>query len=250
MKKKPAVPHEKHWLKRGIKTYTLNILPLVYFELLYYIVGILVIYPANKWAINSVLALTHLNFVDGANLSRVFTNPMVLVAAMIILLINAFYIVFEFTSLLLCFHESRIGHRVQTLSLIKEGFIRALDVFLPKNALMTIFVVLIMPYIGFGISSSISEQLTVPSFIMDYIWDNPALSLAFYALVAGLFLLVVRLIFSFHYFTLEDDSFFTSAKKSHQLLRGHFFKTLGYCILCQAFLVGIAFFIGLIMEGL
>ncbi|SDZ89317.1 glycerophosphoryl diester phosphodiesterase [Eubacterium aggregans] len=230
------------FLRGELRRYALNFWPLLLFEMLYYTVGSFGLKPLNGLILNKALLYANLNYLQGSNLTTVASNPLVIAAALLLLFLNAFFILLEFTTVILCLYESHNGRRVQLFPLIATGIRRAAQIFEPKNWIAILFLLLILPFVDFGLSSNYFHGITIPGFIMSYIYEAPVLTLAFVALTLLLFLLALRILYAFHFFTLKGDSFIKSALKSHRFIHKHLIQTLWRCIAIRIILILIVFF--------
>ena len=149
----------------------------------------------------------------------------------ILLLLLAFYCLFEIAVLVLCFHESRNRRKVQMIPLVAAGFRQAVRIFNPRNYLVILFFVLIMPVLHIGISSDLITELSVPGFILEYIKGSPALYAAYIGLGVILLLVMALTLFAFNVFAVEGKNFIPACRKSIRLLKGCFFRTAGSFLL-------------------
>lgn len=203
-----------------------NFWPLAIFELIYCFCGSAVIFPVAGFILKHALSATGLFYITGFNMTQLAHHPMLWVAAFILLLFLAFYVLIEFTTLTICFNESMHKRKVQTLPLMRAGFKQALRIIKPKNLMMILYLILIIPFVNLLVTSTFIKDISVPSFIMNYILDSLPLSVVFLTLITLLTILVIRLLFVFHLFALEGKSFITACRNSLKLLKGRFFRSL------------------------
>ena len=155
----------------------------------------------------------------------VLSNPVCLLIIFGITLIFGFFALFELTTLIVLFNESHFKRHVSLVPLCQKGLERAVRIVKLRNFPLLIFVLIIIPFTEFSLSSSFISHLSLPGFLMSYIFASPTRSLIYYLVSLGLLILVVEWIFSLHYFTLEDHDFTASTRKSRALLKGHFWHT-------------------------
>ncbi len=74
-----------------------------------------------------------------------------------------------------------------------------------------------IPFLNLGLASSFISTIKIPEFINEFILQNPFLFSLFNILVISLSILLLRWIYSIHYFVLEDVSFNESKKRSISL---------------------------------
>ncbi|WP_195269825.1 glycerophosphodiester phosphodiesterase [Eubacterium sp. 1001713B170207_170306_E7] len=229
----------KRFSRETLGLFRFNFWPLIIFEILYSFCGSTIIFPATGFILKHSLSAAGLFYITGSNISELLRHPVLWIVGLLLLLILAFYTLIEFTTLAVCFHESLAGHKVQIIPLIRSGFKRALAIFKPKNFLMILFLILIIPFMNMMVTSNFIGELTIPGFISDYIADSALLSVIFLLLVAFLAILVIRWLFVFNVFILKDQSFKSARRQSAKLIKGRFFQTLWRFLLWNLFIVAI-----------
>jgi glycerophosphoryl diester phosphodiesterase len=236
----------KRFSRETFGLFRFNFWPLVIFEILYSFCGSTIIFPATGFVLKHSLSAAGLFYITGSNISELLNHPMLWIVGFVLLLILAFYTLIEFTTLAVCFHESLAGRKVQIIPLMRSGFKRALAIFKPKNFLMILFLILIIPFMNMMVTSNFIRELTIPGFISDYIADSALLSVIFLALVVSLAILVIRWLFVFNIFVLKDSSFKDARRQSAKRIKGRFFHTLWRFFLWNLFLVAISLLVALV----
>ncbi|MBC3888622.1 hypothetical protein GH810_09905 [Acetobacterium paludosum] len=214
-----------HHGKVKFKLVQFNFLTLLIFEALYTLVGTEIIYPGSFFLFDQVMHQLGFAFISDANISQVLTNPLCLLTILVLLLILGFYGLFELTTLIVLFNESHFKRNVGLIPLCQKSFERALHIVKPRNFPLIIFVLIIIPFTKFSLASSFVSEVSIPDYLMAHIFASPMLTLAYYAVIIVLFLMVLFGIFSLHYFTLADNDFLAAIKKSRSLINGHFWHT-------------------------
>ena len=214
-----------HHGKIKFKLVQFNFLTLLVFEALYTLVATQIIYPGSFFLLDLVLKQWGFGFLSVTNIFAVLSNPVCLLIILGITLIFGFFALFELTTLIVLFNESHFKRHVSLAPLCQKGLERAVRIVKLRNFPLLIFVLIIIPFTEFSLSSSFIAHLSLPGFLMSYIFASPTRSLIYYLVSLGLLILVVQWIFSLHYFTLEDHDFTASTRKSRALLKGHFWHT-------------------------
>ena len=80
---------------------------------------------------------------------------------------------------------------------------------------------LLVPLTNLTVTSSALTGVRLPEFIMDFIWENGALTAVFVIVMAALYLHAFFLAFGIHFFTLCDESWMQARISSRSLLRGN-----------------------------
>lgn len=238
---------KNNWLLTELQRYRLNLMPLLIFECLYYFVGSLIILPVTKFLFNALLSVLNLNFVDQSNFFQVLKNPIVVAASIVILLFFAYYILVEYVAIITCYNESRNGRRVYIWPLIQFATKRSLQIALPRNWLMILYVIIVIPFTNFGLASNFVQDLSVPDFIMDYINANPYYLAGFWVLVVFLILKVIQFFFVFHFFTLDKPDYPEASAASKKMIRHRYWRTIGIYIVVALVLALIFVVLGLLL---
>lgn len=236
------------FIRESLALLRFNFWTLAMFELVYKLGGTLVVLPLLNFGLRRLLAFEGFPVISGDSVAAALKNPLVLLSVFILLLLLAFYCLFEIAVLVLCFHESRNHRKVQLIPLAAAGFRQAVRIFNPRNYLAVLFFVLIMPVLHIGISSDLIAEFSVPDFILEYIKGNPALYAAYIGLGVILLLVMALTLFAFNVFAVEGKNFVPACRKSVHLLKGYFFKTVGSFLLWTLLLLlvfaGIVLFLG------
>lgn len=228
-----------HHGREKFKLVQFNFLTLLIFETVYTLVGTLIIYPGSFFLLNQVMEFSGFSFLSDANIAQVLTTPLCLLTILALVLLLGFFGLFELTTLIVLFNESHFQRHVRLLPLCQKGLERGIRIIKPRNFLLIIFVLIIIPFTEFSLATSFVSEVSIPDYLMAHILANPLLTLGYLVVMIGLFLMVVFGIFSLHYFTLEDHDFFASIKKSMALLTGHFWHTVFWVAFWNAAILGL-----------
>ncbi|MDD4507793.1 MAG: glycerophosphodiester phosphodiesterase family protein [Eubacteriaceae bacterium] len=221
-----------------IRPLLLNVRPLFFFELIYYFLGFLVIQPCGIWLFNQCLVLTKVNYLEGSNLRTILSHPIVIVAGIILLVFFAFYILLEYTTIICCLNESRNGHRIRLIPLMRAGISRAARFWHPRNGMMIVFVLILLPFFSTDHASNFIASLSIPGFILTYIQENPLLLAGFIGLCLFVSFYIFQNLYLIQYFTLSQKTFKQSSRASKALLKGDFFKTIIVCLTIDVIIYG------------
>lgn len=228
---KPGKTGRGAFIRESLALLRFNFWTLAIFELVYKLGGALLVLPLLNWGLRRLLTFEGFPVISGDSVAAALKNPLVLLSVLILLLVLAFYCLFEITVLVLCFHESRNRRKAHLIPLIAAGFRQAVQIFNPKNYLAVPFFVIIMPVLHIGISSDMLTELSVPGFILEYIKSSPALYGAYVGIGIILLLIMALTLFAFNIFAVEEKNFIPACRKSIRLLKGHFFRTVGSFLL-------------------
>lgn len=217
-------------IKEMLMLVQFNFTQLLFFEVVYTLIGTIIIYPGGFFLFNKIITLLGFPYLSGANFSQAIRNPFFLITFICFALLIAFFGLLEFTTLILLFKESHFRRKVQLIPLLKAGFKRAVKIVKVKNLPFVIFILIIIPLTEFSLSSNFISEISIPEFIITYIAENPLYLILFISFSLFIFTLSVVWVFSFHYYTLENNRFFQATSKSKYLIKGHFWETLFFII--------------------
>lgn len=137
--------------------------------------------------------------------------------------------------------------------------LKTLKLFLrPSGILVMVYIALVLPLVGIGLSVSITNNFKIPNFITDVIFKNTTYSILYFSLLAILSILTLVFIFFFHYLIIDGQSIGSSLKKSYNLVKRNkktfikefFFKTAFLFALVIAITFGILFVLFNNVQGL
>ena len=90
------------------------------------------------------------------------------------------------------------GQKISIIELLKESLLSIKNLFTPDGILIIIYIALIMPFVGLGVSISLTSSLYIPSFIKSVIDANPLYTGLYFLLFAVFFLIGLVNIFTLH----------------------------------------------------
>ncbi|WP_334293658.1 glycerophosphoryl diester phosphodiesterase membrane domain-containing protein, partial [Clostridioides difficile] len=90
----------------------------------------------------------HIVYLNMDNFIKVLTNPISIVLIILSVIILAFYAFFELTSVIICFNKSIKYEKIGLFELFKISFKKSIKLLYPKNILLFIFVILIIPLVN------------------------------------------------------------------------------------------------------
>lgn len=227
-------------LKDTLTSLRFNWLTVTLFLVIYNFTGEYIILPFGLFILRKALLFSGMSFITWSNYYEALLNPLFMGAALFILLLFAFYSLYELITIILCVNEGHFKRKVRLIPLMAEGFVRCIRVFLPRNYYALVYMFLMVPLIHLGISSDFFQGLAIPGFIMESIVGNKWLHMLYWAGITWIVVYVLRTIFLFCFYALTNSNFHESAVKSQGLVRTHFWRTLRMYCYWLAVLFGIA----------
>ncbi len=209
------------------------------FEIIYKLITAIIVFPALQAMLQFALQLSGVSFLSNQTLPIILQSPSTLLVLLILFVILTFYVLIEMTAIVLYFHNGVQGKRTGIFRLFLSAAKKSFSIVRPKNALLFVFIFLILPMTGVTLSSGLLQSLEIPEFILDYIKSTPALHVLYSALCFLFFILAFRWIFSIHEITLQPCRFQEARKRSKALIHGKWLKTLIWLFLWILLVVGL-----------
>ncbi|MGJ0701017.1 glycerophosphoryl diester phosphodiesterase membrane domain-containing protein, partial [Clostridium perfringens] len=223
-----------------------NLSTLFVFELFHKGLALLLIWPIIQLFINLSIKRSGYVYLVTENLIKILTNPSSIILMLISIIILGFYMFFEITAVIICIDEARKGNKIKVSKLIVAAFKRSLVILNPKNILLFIFVLLIIPLTNLNLTSGLVGSIKVPEYILDYIYSNTILNIIYTIILLLLYILVSRWIFSIYEITLNTKSFNRAVKESLKFTKGKLIKIILYSISLFTIMYLVGFLINII----
>lgn len=208
-------------VKTAIELLSFNLTTLLQFEILYKVMSVIVFGPFFWWLFSLTMKVTGFTYITPDNLVSFVSNPLFIIMVLINITIIAFYTVSDIYAVIFIMDESYLKKKAGLFQTIEFAFKGALEIFIPQNVLMVPFVLLLIPFVSDGASSSFISRIDIPEFIMDVISATSWMNIGRMMIMALLAVLLATWIYSLHYLTLEDSSFIKAAKRSAALSKGN-----------------------------
>jgi len=164
-----------------------------------------------------------------------------------------FLVAMDINSLVILCGRILKGEKPNVLGCIKEGFVSLKRFISLRGFIVVLYLSLLAPILGFGVSISLTQNLYIPKFITSVIYSTPMFLIPVIIVVLALLLLGVINIFIMHGTLLDDMKLKDSGRNSKQLIKKNwkdFLKSMiVYVVLYTLFAavfvaaLGIVFFI-------
>ena len=207
-----------------------NLGTLILFELFHKGIALILVLPIIKYILESAMHNSGIIYLSTDNVFKILTNPISIVLLILLLLTLGFYVFFEFTATIICFDKSIRYEKIGIFKLIRLGLYKSVKILYPRNYLLMIFILLIIPLTNLTLTSGFIGELKLPEYILDYIKSNNILNLLYMILMIILYMLVIRWIFSIHEITLNISSFKEAKNESNRITKGKTIKIFLYSI--------------------
>ncbi|MFR1934422.1 MAG: glycerophosphoryl diester phosphodiesterase membrane domain-containing protein, partial [Clostridioides difficile] len=230
-----------------------NFSTLILFELFHKGLALFFIWPSIRYIFDILIKSLHIVYLNMDNFIKVLTNPMSIVLIILSVIILAFYAFFEFTSVIICFNKSIKYEKIGLFELFKISFENSIKLLYPKNILLFIFVILIIPLVNTVLISGFIGKIQIPEYILDYIKSDIILNIIYMIFLLIIYISVIRWIFSIHEITLNTENFKRARKESVNLIKGKIIRTIIYSLILSLVVAIIGYAIyhsGIIFIGI
>lgn len=230
-----------------LKLLTWDFSTLLLFELIYKLTASLVAFPLLQELMKYSIKKAGFSFLANHNFYLIFKNPVAVLLLIVLVLLFAFYIYIEMTAIIIYCEKAMKGERTGVFSLFAEAIRRALHILNPRNLILLLFVLVIIPISGVNLTSGPLSVIRIPNFFLDFINQIWMLRLIWFLILLFVGLLVFRWVFSIHEVTLKGSSFRQACRISRAMLKKRYLKTffiiIGWTV-AVAFVVMLLFFVG------
>ncbi len=241
---------KKNYLKNIISILRCNILTLLKFEIIYKLLISLIFIPFGLLGFNVVMKITGNTLLTMTNLKSFLLNPLTILFIIILIIFFTLINIFEISTLIIIFNESYHNKKIIMKDAIKISYKKCKQLFNIKNIMVCFFLMFLIPFFHFAISSNIISSIKLPEFIMDYINSN-ILYITIYSIIyILLFIIFFKWLYSIHYMILEDKDFKEARKNSGNLIKNSFIKDFLKILLAQLFFTIIYLLLLLIGVGI
>ncbi|MPQ45275.1 glycerophosphoryl diester phosphodiesterase membrane domain-containing protein, partial [Clostridium tarantellae] len=233
--------------------FTYNLSTLIIFELFHKGIAVLAIVPFINLLINLAIKKEGLAYLFSQNLIKLITNPISIILILTAVILLVFYIFFEITAVVICIEEGRKDNKINFFKLILLSFKKALLVLNPKNILLFIMILIIIPLTNLNFTSGLLMKLKIPEYVLHYINSNKLLNIIYISVFLLIYILMNRWIFSIYQVILETTSFNLAIRKSLKATKKKLIKIILYSIILfvTTYLVGITvYYIGIVFIAL
>ena len=195
------------------------------FEIVYRLFGFIVWLPLQRYLLSLLPALVGETYLGQDNFALVFRYPAAIILLVSVLMMTGLFIFYEIITLFIYCEKGWKRERVKIIVLLKETAGKAAGLFVPKR--LPVF--LLLPAVMFSAFSFISGYMggiSVPEFILEYIFQDKLLLPLFIGGTIFLHFVLFRYLFCLPEFLLEGGSFGKAWRQSLALLKKNRFSPL------------------------
>lgn len=208
------------------KTLRGNARAIVCFELLYKAASLAIFAPLLYGLFQLSMRAAGMSYLSAINFKSYLTAPTTAIILLVILVLAAFYTVFDMIAVLYGFDCAHRGVSVDVYALLRGGLRQTRMVCRRSHLLPLLYALLVLPIISVGMRSGSGSLLPLPAFLDWYVSKKAGLQTAYYALQVPLAALAFFGLFSLYCACLEHTGFRESIRRSVRLVLTHPVKIL------------------------
>lgn len=220
-------------IKKVFEILKCNLWSLVGFELLFKLLSFLIFTPLFLKCFTFILKITRYNYLTLENIFSFLINPLTIFSSLILILLMTFYTMFDITTIIIILNYSYQHQKISIIDAIRLSFKKCTKIISLKNIPLAFLVLFLIPFLNIGISSSFISTIRIPNFLLAYIINSRILLIFCIFIALMLLFLLLKWLYSLHYFVLEDLNFKEARKKSISLSHKNHIKDLLTLVLVQ-----------------
>ena len=214
--------------------------PLVLFELIYKVFAAAIMVPVFLTLFTLILKTSGTPYLTYETARTFFAHPLTDALLVLLLLAMTMYSMIDIGAVIFILDQSAQNKKVHTLQALTFSLKNALRVWHPKNIMIAVVILFLVPLLNIGMASGFISTLSLPEFMVDYIRNDWRFLIPVAAGFLLIFYFLCRWLYAFHYFTLEKLNFRPSRGKSRSLGMGNRLKDLLTLLVVQAAYAGIS----------
>lgn len=177
------------------------------------------------------------------NFSKIFKSPPSLIALIIFVLIELFFLLFALIGYYRIYSYSIKGEKVKVRTIIKESIVSYIKLYTPKRIAILPVIVLTMIFSFVTMYPSTTQSLQIPDFILDWINQNRISMVGYKLFQTIMTILWMMSLFIITSMFIYDKSFKESVSENFKLIKNNKLKYI-------LFILGISAFIPLMKTAL
>lgn len=214
--------------RRGIPT-------LILFEILYKVVSILIVKPLLTLVLQLMLRITGYQLVFNKDILGFFITPPGIIAAVVLIVLSALFIYYEFAVIIIVGHCCINGCEVTLQGAMERGFhsLRALRS--PGLVGFFAYALLLLPIADMGYAPSLLPSAAIPNFVIDALKKTNSGTFMVFLIYAVIFGIFFCSLFTLPAMVLRETSFGKAFAASFRLIRKKGRRLLGTYAVFLAF---------------
>lgn len=200
--------------------------------------------PLFNKLMNFSFKISDVDYLSSENFLTYISSPLVIVFLLIIVLFITLIVLYEIFTINTLYTYSVADKEISLLVLIKAGFKNFKRTIKPGNLYLIIYILLLIPFSGEVYENPIIYNVSVPTYITNYIYASPRLTLYFIVILISMTILAFINIYTFMYMFKNNYTYLKSLYFSVNFIKNHF------KVLLSNFIKLIAITVGLVLFGL
>lgn len=223
-----------------------NIGVLVRFEIIFKLLTLLIFAPLFLNSFDLIMKISGYSYLTLENVFSFAVHPFTLIALVVLILLMTAYEMVDVTTIIVILDCSYQKKKIKMPDAVRISLEKCAEILHVRNIPLAFMMLFLIPFLNVGMASSLITTIKIPGFVMTFIRKNRVLLAVFIFFVVLLAALLLRWIYSLHYFVLEDISFKEALKRSRRLGRGKHIKDVAVLAVIQML---ISFFYGVAMAA-
>ena len=196
-----------------------NALSIFIYELIMRVLSYSVLLPALYTLVNFSVKLSGVKYLYKKNIAKFFHSPTTYIFFGLIILIYAFAIIMNVFGVIIAIDASKRKEKIGFVELFFRSFFRATALFRPRNFMILIVAMFLLPLSSIALTSLSLLNIHVPSYIVWFFSKKKTLINMISIIYAVLSLLSFGMIYSLHIYVLRKKRFRKAVKDSINLIK-------------------------------
>lgn len=198
------------------KILSINGKTLVGFELIFKLITVLIAMPLFLGMFDLLMKISGYSYLTLENVESFLVHPFTLFFLLLFIVLLAVYNVFDIVTVIIILDQSYQKRKIGILDAVRLSVRKCRKLFRPRRLSLVFLTLFLVPFLSLGMASGLISTIQIPQFIRSYIVKNHMLLLSGVVMVL-LAALLLRWIYSLHYFVLEDRKPKEAGKRSRRL---------------------------------
>lgn len=203
------------------------------FEIIYKLASIVLFLPLFSSAFQLIMYVRGYAYLTLENMVFFFFHPLTFMLLFLLICVMTIYSMLDIGAVIFMLDQSAQGIHVHLTQVMKFTIKNASRILKKQNILLALIVLFLIPFLHIGVTSSLISSISIPEFILEFIFQNTILTVLFLIVMLALAALLMRWLYVFHYFTLESCDFKEARKKSAALSEKRKMKSFLILLLVQ-----------------
>ncbi len=213
-------------IKQALDIVTFNARALISFEFVFKLLSLMIFTPLFVNGFNFIMRITGFRYLTIENILSFIINPITLIMLVVLILFMTLYAMFDIATIIIILDASYQKKKIKATDAVQISLNKCKKIFSLKNIPLAFLVLFLIPFLNIGVSSNFISTIKIPEFIMDFILKNQTLLWTFAIIMVCLAILLLRWLYSLHYFVIEGVTFKEARKKSVNLSSKNHLKDL------------------------